>query len=88
MNCLNRRLSSLKIIFVFSQANRTFSDIEKLQLLAKDWLNTSQKIRTVLQQNESQYYLGLMLNSEHKCLRRYDDLAYNTSGYRPADKIK
>ena len=75
-------------MFVFSQANRTFSDIEKLQHLAKDWLNTSQKIRAVLQQNESQYYLGLVLNSEHKCLRRYDDLAYNTSGYRPADKIK
>lgn len=73
---------------IIKKANRTFSDIEKLQLLAKDWLNTSQKIRTVLQQNESQYYLGLMLNSEHKCLRRYDDLAYNTSGYRPADKIK
>lgn len=56
--------------------------------MAEDWLDTSQKIRAVLQQNESQYYLGLVLHSDHKCLQRYDDLAFNNSGYRPADKLR
>ena len=58
-----------------------------MEHLAQEWLNTSQKIRTVLQRNESQHYLSLILNSEHKCLRLYDDLAFNISGYRPTDAL-
>lgn len=73
---------------VIKKANRTFSDIEKLEHLAEDWLRTSQKIRSVLQRNESQHYLGLVLNSEHKCLQRYDDLTSNTTGYRPGDSLR
>ena len=70
------------------QANRTFSDIEKLQHLAEDWLNTSQKIRKVVQQNDSQYYLGLVLNSKHKCLHRYNNMAKNMTGYKPTDNLR
>ena len=58
-----------------------------MEHLAQDWLATSEEIRKVLQQNESQHYLSLILNSDHKCLRRYDDLAFNTSGYRPTDPL-
>ncbi|XP_020626914.1 ATP-binding cassette sub-family A member 2-like isoform X2 [Orbicella faveolata] len=70
---------------VIEKANRTFSDIEKLQHLAEDWLNTSQKIRRVLKLNDSQYYLGLVLNSKHKCLRRHNNMAHNLTGYKPSD---
>jgi len=72
---------------IIKKANRTLSDIAEMEHLAQEWLNTSQKIRTVLQRNESQHYLSLILNSEHKCLRLYDDLAFNISGYRPTDAL-
>lgn len=72
---------------IIKKANRTLSDIAEMEHLAQQWLNTSQKIRAVLQRNESQHYLALILNSEHKCLRRYDDLAFNISGYRPTDAL-
>jgi len=82
---LARFLVTYKNSFISMQANRTFSDIEKLEHLAEDWLDTSQKIRSVLQQNDSQYYLGLVLNSEDKCLRRHNNMAHNLTGYKPSD---
>ncbi|XP_048586908.1 ATP-binding cassette sub-family A member 2 isoform X2 [Nematostella vectensis] len=54
---------------VIKDANRTFSDIEYLQDLAHDWLNTSSQIRRALLQNETQFYLGLVSNY----IRAYPD---------------
>ena len=65
------------------QANHTLSDIGKLGDLARTWLNTSAKIRAVLQNNESQYYLGLVAKSLRDYPDLYRDDLYNVSGREP-----
>nr|XP_058969338.1 ATP-binding cassette sub-family A member 2-like [Pocillopora verrucosa] len=73
---------------IIKKANRTFSDIEKLIHLAEEWLNTSKRIRGVLRRNDSQYYLGLLLNNKHKCLHRYNNEAYNLTGHKPSENFR
>ena len=68
---------------MYPQANHTLSDIEKLGNLAKMWLNTSAKIRSVLQNNESQHYLGLVAESLEKYPNLYKDDIYNVTGQTP-----